>query len=732
MKRRDLVKFAAAPLAVAGLPASLATAVSSDAPSSSAELVTGELRLTIRAGRGIECHLVHLPSGLVLAGGAYSYSFGNPLFREIHADHSVIILKGRTESGIEIEHRFGVTTDSRALEEQITVTNLGSGTLDLSEARCGFVLPVSASGAPADAALAQQSFSAVPFLREPSGNTSQYAEYSLGEILNQRFTSELWQGWTGIPAPVEPTPAYASEGWIWRREDLGFLITKYSQTGMEWSLLDRVPLGGGSAGLRWGGFGGYRGNPDRSTWLAPHESHRFGATRLTPFRGERIRGFYAFRAEMAGRGHRHPDHFDPPLHWNELYDNKLFFQPDSDDPAVRRKYYSLADMKAAAAKAKWFGCEALYLDPGWDSSFASKIWDQARLGPLDAFTAMLRTDYGLKCSLHTPLSGWCDPTSYSPACYRLDRFNRRARWEGQFPAAKPSPAYPPICGASDQYVEETLRRLDALAADGAIFFMFDGTAYHAECWDTHHGHAVPARTQAHVDATVRLARLVHEKFPRVLIEMHDPVVGGFHSHYTPLYYGHGPEPGAAEHGGAHGFDSIWAFELMWNPMDDLMSGRAIALYYYSLAYSLPLYIHIDLRTDNANALVFWWNASTCRHLGIGGTHADPAVVEAQREAVKTYRRLKPYFTDGTFYGIDELTHVHAHADAMTAVINCFNLKDLPETRTVRFAPGDYGLDSARTWRFSRGKVSGIGDLYGVRVEIPARGHLLVEVTPAAS
>ena len=34
--------------------------------------------------------------------------------------------------------------------------------------------------------------------------------------------------------------------------------------------------------------------------------------------------------------------------------------------------------------------------------------------------------------------------------------------------------------------------------------------------------------------------------------------------------------------------------------------------------SLPLYIHIDLRTDNRNALVFWWYASTCRHLGIGG------------------------------------------------------------------------------------------------------------------
>ncbi len=718
MKRRDLVKLAAAPLAVAGLPVSLAAAAGSAPVRSTAKLATRELQLSLSAGRGLECHLIHLPSGLVLATGAYSYSFGNPLFREIHGDPDTIVLQGRTGAGIGIEHRFSIAPDSNALEEQITITNLSAGVLDLSAARCGFVLPIAMSGTQSERMPTEQTFSAVPFLREPSGNPSQYAEYPLGEILGRRFTSELWQGWTGLPVPLEPTAAYAAEGWIWRQGSHGFLITKYSQAGMEWSLLDRVPLDGSSAGLRWGGFGSYRGNPDQGIWLSPHASHRFGAIRLTPFTGDRNQGFYAFREEMADRGHRHPAHFDPPLHWNELYDNKLFFLPDSDNPAVRRRYYSLADMKAAAAKAQWFGCEALYLDPGWDTNFASKIWDQARLGSLQSFTSMLRRDHGLKCSLHTPLSGWCNPTSYPADCYRLDRFNRRARWEGQFPAATPSPGYPPICGASNQYVEETLRRLEALAGDGVTFFMFDGTAYHAECWDAHHGHVVPARTQAHVAATVRLAQLVHEKFPDVLIEMHDPVVGGFHSHYTPVYYGHG----------ARGFDSVWAFELMWNPMDDLLSGRAISLYYYNLAYSLPLYIHIDLRTDNANALVFWWNASTCRHLGIGGTHPDRAVVDMQRQAVRQYRRLKSYFTRGRFYGIDELTHVHVNPDATDAVINCFNLKDLPETRVVRFSPRDYGLDPTRPYRFSQGKVGGGRDLYTIRVAIAARGHTLIEVT----
>lgn len=732
MKRRDLVKLAAVPLAVAGLPVRLASAGRSGAAGAVVELITRELQLSIKAGRGLECHLVHLASGLVLATGAYSYSFGDPLFRETHRGLDTVVLRGKTESGIQIEHRFSVTPDSNALEEQITVTNLSSNLLDLTAARCGFVLPISKPHGQSEQIPTRHTFSAVPFLREPSGNIGQYSEYSLGEISSQRFISELWQGWTGIPAPLEPTAAYAAEGWIWRQGDFSFLITKYSQTGMEWSLLDRLPLSDTSEGLRWGGFGTYRGNPDQGTWLAAHESHQFGVVRVTPFKGDRKKGFYAFRKEMASRGHRHPDHFNPPLHWNELYDNKLFFQPNSDAPEVRKKYYSLSDMKAAAAKAKWFGCEALYLDPGWDTNFGSKIWDRIRLGPLKNFTSMLRKDYGLKCSLHTPLSGWCNPTSYPSDCYRLDRFNRRARWEGQFPATKPSADYPPICGASNQYVEETLRRLDVLAAEGAIFFMFDGTAYHAECWDLHHGHPVPARRQAHVDATVRLARLVHEKFPDVLIEMHDPVVGGFRSHYTPVYYGHSPNPDTAEHAGTHGFDSVWAFELMWNPMDDLMSGRAIALYYYSLAYSLPLYIHIDLRTDNENALVFWWNASTCRHLGIGGTHTDPAVVNAQREAVRSYKRLKSFFTHGRFYGIDELTHVHVNANATGAVINCFNLQDMPETRAIGFSARDYGLDTRTQFQFSQGEVSGTGDLYIVRVAIAAHGHTLIEVTQKSS
>ncbi len=337
---------------------------------------------------------------------------------------------------------------------------------------------------------------------------------------------------------------------------------------------------------------------------------------------------------------------------------------------------------------------------------------------------MLAQEYGLKSSLHTPLAGWCDPRTYASEMHRMDRFGTRLTW-------KPSDGFvlPNLCGTSLQYLTETANRLKTLARDGAAFFMFDGNLYDAECWDPNHGHEVPARVEEYVKATCRLARMVHAEYPNVLIEMHDPVTSGFpHIRTCPIYYGHGHCPEGEQYCDAAGFDSIWAFELMWKPMEDLLSGRSIALYYYNLAYNLPLYIHIDLRTDNQNALVFWWNASTCRHLRIGGTHPDAMVREGQKEAMKNYRRLKRYFASGSFYGIDELTHVHSDHEGKSAVMNCFNLDAQPIEREVSFEPARLGLSPSKTYQFSGATFRRSGDVYTGVVHIPERGHILIEVT----
>src|SRR5206468_332746 len=94
------------------------------------------------------------------------------------------------------------------------------------------------------------------------------------------------------------------------------------------------------------------------------------------------------------------------------------------------------------------------------------------------------------------------------------------------------------CGASNQYLEETSRRLSTLANAGVCFIMFDGNGYNGECWDQNHGHSLPLTHLEHLNATSRLARMVHRSNPEVLIEMH---ARGYWDPSAAVYFGHGED-----------------------------------------------------------------------------------------------------------------------------------------------------------------------------------------------
>ena len=685
-------------------------------------LKNDQFELELSPGKGLACTLTHLPSGTKLAMGAYYYSGLTPVFNNVASGNNAITLIGITETEIEISHSFHARSGEPWIEEEIAVRNIGEKAVN-SEMRFGFTLPVSPDS------LNGYTFTAVPFRREPTGSRTQYADYTLKQILHDKRLSALrgtmnWrtyfgEGIHGTTVDVDPKhpiafDVYGSEAWAITNGRTGFLLTKYNTAAMEWAILDRLRTLDAGLSLRWGGAGIYCGDPEGACALASGEEFRFGTTRITSFNGGVTEGFYTFRSEMETRGHGVPNAFNPPLHWNELYDNQLWWLPNDEfnDPEKREAFYRLKDMEKAASTAQAFGCEALYLDPGWDESFASKIWAEQRLGSLADFVALMKSKYGLKVSLHTPLSGWCDPTSYAFECCRLDQVGQRDRLS--------------ICGASEQYVKETNRRLCALGKCGVCFFMFDGTAYNGPCWDTQHGHSVPSGRRHHVRATNHLANLVHEKYPDLLVEMHDQVLGPVPARYVPIYLGYGKDPEKRSTG--DGFDSIWAFELMWDPMRNLSEGNSICLYYYNLGYSQPLYLHIDLRTDNAEAVVFWWYASTCRHLGIGGTHSDAGVRGAQKKATADYMRLKPHFAAGSFYGIDETIHVHRHPTAATAVINCFNLNEMPADKTFEFDPGCFELPVTKDYILTGAEIVRRRGTYCCKVIIPPMGHRLIEVS----
>ncbi|MBN1911875.1 MAG: hypothetical protein JW818_19190 [Pirellulales bacterium] len=199
--------------------------------------------------------------------------------------------------------------------------------------------------------------------------------------------------------------------------------------------------------------------------------------------------------------------------------------------------------------------------------------------------------------------------------------------------------------------------------------------------------------EAHCRANLELARRVHAKHPDVLIEMHDMMLAGKRPRYLPVYYKYGL-PGS--------YDETWGFEFMWNATDDIRSGHARSLYYYNLACNIPLYLHIDLRDDNLHCQTLWWYASTCRHLGLGGTHNNPMVVQAQQAAMKKYRELDRYFKRGDFYGVSEEIHAHVLPEENALVINVFNLSGESRTVTGQFDLRGKDLDLNRWYTRPKG------------------------------
>jgi hypothetical protein len=373
-----------------------------------------------------------------------------------------------------------------------------------------------------------------------------------------------------------------------------------------------------------------------------------------------------------------------------------------DRPQNRAKFYRLEDMQVEIEKAHSIGCECFYMDPGWDTDFGSTIWDEQRLGKQADFAKRLTDQYGMALALHTPLAPWSNHASYPLEARQMDSDGQRRD---------------DLCVASAQYQEIKVARLRELCRNGAYFLMYDGSWYERPCCDPSHGHTVPSTRQEHVDAILKITQGLHAAYPQAVIEQHDPITGPGTPRYTPTYFMHS-KPGA--------FDELWGFEYMLNALDDLASRRAFSLYYYNLAYSIPVYLHIDLRTDNAHAVGFWWFASTCRHLGIGGQHADPRVWAAHKQAMQVYLEHKRFFTQGRFSGLDELTHIHTLLEAGACVINCFNLDDQPVERVLRCTMADLGLPAGQP-QVTGAAASVDGDVLTLTVSIPAMGQQLVKV-----
>ncbi len=614
-----------------------------------------------------------------------------------------------TQDHLLIVHQFRM--GSNFLEERIAVTNIGRLPADLAGRTFGFAKRLlNREGWNRD--LDGCRFVATPYRREPE--SGQLLDFSAEEIGWRSGWFHL-VNYPGVPQFLRYRTggSFGSEGWVWLDSDgdHGLVIAKYNREEMEWSALNVLTASGIEGEQKVLIFGGARawklGDPEKTHSLQPGQSVTFGVTRMIPVTGGWRGGYYAFRHWMDGLGHTPPKNYNPPVHWNELYDNPLWWGPDT--PERRRQFYRLQDMEEEARKAQELGCEALYLDPGWDTSFASSIWAEDRLGRQKDFVKMLKDGYSLQLSLHTPLAGWSDITAYPEDA-------RRKGIDGKSLSS--------LCSSAPSYLKTKAERLLRLCGDGAGFLMLDGSGFTGACYDHRHGHSVPLTRSEHCRSYLRLIQEVKRQFPRVLIELHDPIVAGVNVRYAPTYFLHGLRDS---------FDELWGYEFMWDPMTDLMTGRALSLYYVRLAYNIPIYLHIDLRKDNENALIFWWYASTCQHLGVGGKHPDPKVWTAHKRAMGTYLRLKRFYTNGDFYGIDETVHTHTLQGAAgkpsepIAVINVFNLSDAPADKTFRFRLSEIGLNDRIQVHCPTAPLRQNGDSITISLFLPPRSPALLEI-----
>ena len=654
-----------------------------------------------------------LSSGQTFADSDYVWSDAEPAVLiglpqlSTAADGTATATFHLSKGRLEIKHRFTLpATEPNVLLEVITLHNPGPQAADTSSFACGFGKRVrdGQSWLP-DVAAAH--LCEVPYRHHPE--TGELRDFTIPALL----ATPSWYSPVRSPRYNRQTsPAYGSEAWAWYGAGRVLLFSKYNPDAMEWSVLEPVQrLAGGleQTVLRFGGAARWKlGDPEGAARLAPGASFAFGETRYSLLPGRWPEAFADFRQYIERKGHRLTPNFSQPVHWNELYDNPYWWAVMRDGwhvdrPETRAELYNARILQTEIDKAVEIGCECLYLDPGWDTDFGSTIWDETRLGQQADFAKMLQDQHGLALALHTPLAPWSNHASYPTAARQMGPDGQRRD---------------DLCVISAEYLAVKAQRLQALCRNGAYFLMFDGSWYDQPCYDPNHGHAVPSTRQEHVDAILSLAQQVHAAHPRAVIEQHDPIIGPGTPRYTPTYFMHG-KPGA--------FDELWGFEYMLNALDDLATRRAFALYDLNLAYSIPVYLHFDLRTDNDQALGFWWFASTCRHLGFGGQHADTRVWAAHKQAMAQYLANKRFFAQGTFFGLDELTHVHTLAKAGACVINCFNLEDVPATRTLAFKRADVGLPDG-TIEVDGATSSVDGDQVLLTVSVPAKGHQLVKVT----
>ncbi len=376
-------------------------------PSNTYVLANEAYRLVVQCAKGeIMVSLDDRQMGFRLAQGPYLYRAERQGEKHgtaccglrgasVDVAGSRLTIRGKL-AGLDVEHIFDLPRDRPILEERIVVHNRTDGRIALSNLEMGFVRAMADRAGKVSPELANDRFVAVPFRAKPDESKPDYYDFSTADLINKkgyevRITVE--QTYQRIPADRRQ-----SEGWAWTH---GAAHAGDIQVRPREHAVERAGDGqeAGRRRLRFGGVSMLDGEPSDLGRMQPGQTVRLGVTRYQTVSGGYVEAMYAFRALLDENGSRFPKGFNPPVHWEQLYDMWGAW----DD---RLHKYTKAIVEKEAAKGVAYRCEALYLDPGWDDDFATFLWGEKWLGPRKAFVEQMQSQYGLKVSLHTPLASW--------------------------------------------------------------------------------------------------------------------------------------------------------------------------------------------------------------------------------------------------------------------------------------------------------------------------------------
>ena len=540
--------------------------------SGQARLTTGNVELLIDTKAGLNAHsLKNVQSGEVYADRDYCWPNGklptlskSPTITK-EPGGSVSITFAAKLDVIEVEQTFTAPAgEPGVILESITIRNPTDAAVATADFKCGLTKCVRDGEVFAKDA-EEVHFCPIPYRRETNG---QMQEFPLREVVEHGIVVHGLDGAGGADADLGRGRLGVDEG-----------IIRFPDREIQSRLDGMVADGAGETRqrrhvVRFGGAGQWKhDHPEGSAKLEPasptvsakrgsRRSTAIGSRPTTPIAAtSTAKGCDAEELQSAGAVERtlRQRVFRQGLRaWATSISvrRKPGFCPEyyEKNKKLLNEYYSLDLMKGEAAKAKELGCEALYLDPGWETGPSRQIWDAERLGSMPSFVKMIREQYGMRgvcfwCSLAGVPPTIGDPSACPKEARVLDK-------EGKPAEFLLVPSFAGIPG------HERTRTCSNCAKNGALFFMFDSNQYSGPCYDKTHGHSIPSTREEHAKALFELARRVKVKYPNVLIEMHDPITGPCNIHYTPSYFGYNPP---------NSFDCLWGHEFMWNSMDDLLS-----------------------------------------------------------------------------------------------------------------------------------------------------------------